>query len=263
MVAHLNFYETIHETHMRLRGTVVLYDGEPYVVLCITNHRDDGIFRIYLEPIGNGEHMLAYNNPNPPPTNQYSSDDPVLGVAMDKWMEKYPDTKIIRKMMNSPAFNKFRPYPLGMCNYEDRVFYLERQPNRKTEQGLTHSMVVCQRINLDIMDNGKARMGGGRNGCMVDLYGPGFRDCIMGVHPSAQECLDNLKDPEIINEAAAFHRQFALVRGPLGMIFLAYKADIVGVLPNRDLSVLRLGREFSHTREVIELLRTFDTIIQD
>lgn len=262
MVAHPNFYETIHETHMRLRSTFVLYDGEPYVVICITNHRDDGIFRIYLEPIGNGEHMLAYNNPNPPPTNQYGSDDPAWGVAMDKWMEEHPD-KIIRKRINSPAFNKFRPFPLGMCNYEGRVFYLERQPNRKTEQGLTHSMVSAQHVNLDIMSNGKARMGSGRGGCMVDLYSESFRDCIKGVHPSAQECLDNLKDPEIINEAAAFHRQFAFVRGPLGMIFLAYKADIVGVLPNKDLSVLRLGREYSHTREVIELLRTFDNIVQD
>lgn len=263
MVAHPNFYETIHETHMRLRGTFVLYGGEPYVVLCITNHRDDGIFRIYLEPIGNGEHMLSYNNPNPPPTNQYGSDDPALGVAMDKWMETYPDTKIIRKMINSPAFNKFRPFPLGMCNYEGRVFYIERQPNRKTEQGLTHSMVSFYHVNLDIMSMGKARIGSGRIGCMVDLYSRGFRDCVMGIHPSAQECLDNLKDPDILNEAAAFHRQFALVRGPLEMIFLAYKADIVGVLPNRDLSVLRLGREFRHTREVIELLHTFGTIIQD
>jgi len=98
---------------------------------------------------------------------------------------------------------------------------------------------------------------------MGDLYGPGFRDCIMGSHPSAQECVNNLKDPQILNEAAAFHRQFAFVRGPLDMLFLAYKADIVGVLPNRDLSVLRIGREFRHTREVIELLNTFDTIIQD
>lgn len=263
MVAHPNFYETIHETHMRLRGTFVLYDGEPYVVICITNHRDDGIFRIYLDPIGEGEDKLSSHSPNPPPVNQFESDDPSLGVAMDKWMEKYPNTKVIRKMMSSPAFNKFRPYPLGMCNYEGRVFYLERQPNRKTEQGLTHSMVACQHVNLDIMGNGKQRMGGGRGGCMVDLCGPGFRDCIKGTHPSAQDCLEALKDLEIVNEAAAFHRQFALVRGPLGMIFLAYKADIVGVLPNRDLSCVRIGREHHHTREVIELLRTFDTIIQD
>jgi hypothetical protein len=260
MVAHPNFYETIHETHMRLRGTFVMYDGEPYVVLCITNHRDDGIFRIYLEPIGNGEQALAYNNPNGPPVHNYGSDDPSLGQAMDKWMEKYPDTKIIRKMMNSPLFNKFRPFPLGMCNYEDRVFYLERQPSRKTEQGLTHSMVSCNRVNLGTMDNGnKGRSGG----CMVGLYGASFRDCIKADHPSAQECLSNLTDREIINEAAAFHRQFALVRGPLDMIFLAYKTDIVGVLPNRDLSVLRLGREFWHTREVVDLLRLFETIIQN
>jgi hypothetical protein len=51
-------------------------------------------------------------------------------------MAEHPAAGILRKQMNSPLFNKFRPYPLGMCNTKgQRAYYLERQPNRKTEQG--------------------------------------------------------------------------------------------------------------------------------
>lgn len=268
MASYNNFFESVNEAYMRLRGTFVLYDGEPYNVLCITNHKEDGIWRIYLDPIGFGEDKLAYNQPNPPPCGSYSSDHPNMGAMMDKWLDQMqtpeqggngPGTKVIRKMMNSPKFNKFRPYPLGMCNFNGSVYYLERQPTRKSEQGLTHGMLTSQSVNL-APDNGKKSLN--RSG-MVDLYGPSFLACIKGDHPSAQECLDNLQDPDIMNDAAAFHRQFALVRGPLGMIFLAYKADIIGVLPNKDLSVLRLGRDFRHTREVVEILGTFGNVIQD
>ena len=268
MASYNNFFETVNEAYMRLRGTFVLYDGEPYTVLCITNHKDDGIWRIYLDPLGYGKDQLAYNMANPPPCGNCTSDYPGLGAEMDKWLDKMqtpeqggtgPGTKVIRKMMNSPKFNKFRPYPLGMCNFDGRVYYLERQPTRKSEQGLTHGMISSQDVNL-LPTNDKQRLG--RSG-MVDLYGPSFLACIKGDHPSAQECLDNLQDPEIANDAAAFHRQFALVRGPLGMIFLAYKADIIGVLPNKDLSVLRVGRDFRHTREVVEILGTFGTVEQD
>ncbi len=268
MASYDNFFEGVNEAYMRLRGTFVLYDGEPYNVLCITNHKEDGIWRIYLDPIGFGEGQLAYNTAYPPPCGSYSSDHPELGKMMDDWLDRMqtpenggsgPGTRVIRKMMNSPKFNKFRPYPLGMCNFNGSVYYLERQPTRRSEQGLTHGMLTSQTVNL-APDNGKKGLN--RSG-MVDLYGPSFLACIKGDHPRAQECLDNLQDPDILNEAAAFHRQFALVRGPLRMIFLAYKADIIGVLPNKDLSCLRLGRDFRHTREVVEILGTFGTVIQD
>lgn len=264
MASYNNFFESVNEAYMRLRGTFILYGGEPYNVLCITNHKEDGIWRIYLDPIGEGEDKLAYNTNNPPPCDSYNNDHLNLGKMMDDWLDKMnlegmPGTKVIRKMMNSPKFNKFRPYPLGMCNFNGSVYYLERQPTRKSEQGLTHGMITSQSVNLG-PDVGKKSLN--RSG-MVDLYGPSFLACIKGTHPTAQECLDNLHDPDILNDAAAFHRQFAFVRGPLGTIFLAYKADIIGVLPNKDLSVLRLGRDFRHTREVVEILGTFGSVTQD
>jgi len=249
---------------MRLYGTFVLYDGEPYIVLCITNHKDDGIWRIYLDPIGKGRDSLAYNSAYPPPCDNGSNDDPNLGHEMDKWLDRMtsedmPGTKVIRRMMNSPKFNKFRPYPLGMCNSNGSVYYLERQPTRKSEQGLTSSMITLQSVN-PALGNSKKTF---NRSLLADLYGPSFLACIKGDHPTAQECLNNLKDPDILNDAAAFHRQFAFVRGPIGIIFLAYKADIIGMLPNKDLSVLRLGYDFRHTREVVEILGIFENIIQD
>jgi hypothetical protein len=162
--------------------------------------------------------------------------------------------------MNSPLFNKFRPFPLGMCNVPgEGVFYIERQPNRKTEQGIISSMLDETLITTapPMGKLSKSRYVGGAVSC----YGSAFRACVMAEHPTAEECLVNLLDPEIVNTAAAFHRHFALARGPLNMLFLAYKTDIVGILPRNDFSQVRIGKDFRHTREVIEELKLFQSII--
>lgn len=238
---------------MRLRRTVVLYDGEPYCVICITNHKNDDIFRIYLDPIGK---YYDPDNPRPrPEPEQFPPEHPGIGPYMDTWMTEHPDCGILRKQMNSPLFNKFRPYPLGMCNIKGSgTYYIERQPNRKTEQGLVSSMLFETQIST-------APATTKRTGT-VDVYGPGFRACVMAEHPSAAECLANLLDPDIVNSAAAFNRNFALVRGPIEMLFLAYKHDIIGVLPKNNFECVRLGREFHHTKEVVEGLNLFQTIMR-
>jgi hypothetical protein len=249
MATYPNTFETVKEAMMRLRRTVVVYDGEPYVVLCITNHKVDGVFRIYLQATG-----LDPNKPHPPRPEPegFPPEHSGIGGYMDTWMEQHPDV-ILRKQMNSPLFNKFRPYPLGMCNIKGSgTYYIERQPNRKTEQGLISSML--NETQITAAPQQAKRVGS------VDVYGVAFKSCIMGDHPSAAECLANLTDPDILNDAAAFSREFALVRGPIGMLFLAYKHDVVGVLPNNDFSCVRLGREFHHTKEVVEKLGLFSSI---
>lgn len=250
MKEHPNFYENVKEAMMRLRRTVVLYDGQPYVVLCITNHKPDGIFRIYLDPIGR-DPTAKHMRPEP---EQFPHEHPGLGPYLDTWMTEHPDNGIIRKQMNSPLFNKFRPYPLGMCNIKGSgCYYIERQPNRKTEQGLISSMLFETLISVAPQQQRRAGT--------VDVYGQAFRACIVGEHPSAMECIANLTDPEILNDAAAFNREFALVRGPIEMLFLAYKHDIIGVLPKNNLEYVRLGREFHHTKEVVAELGVFQNIV--
>jgi len=252
MKQHPNFYESIQEAQMRLRGTVVMYDGEPYYVFAICNHKTDGIFRIYLDPIGRDPDKTRKY----PPYDNYAANDPALGPFLDQWMEANPDSGCLRKMMNSSKFNKFRPYPLGMCNVGTRTVYLERQPQRKTEQGLTKSMLFESLITTGSREEARQRA------ASVDLFTPAFKACVLAEHPSAQSCLDALLDPKIENESAAFHRNFAFVRGPIEMVFLAYKSDIIGVLPKNNFDYIRLGRGFRHTKEVVQDLGLFKTIIE-
>jgi hypothetical protein len=255
-VEHPNFYENHKEALMRLNHTVVLYDGEPFQIKTISNHKADGIFRVYMQPIGLSPEQQLKDRPFLNVIGNYNPEYPGVGEMYDQAIDG-KDTNIIRKMMNSPKFNKFRPYPLGMCNIRGQgTFYVERQPNRKSEQGLirtmlfeTHVTTSGNRSNDLIRREGK-----------IELNSPAFRSCVLADHPSAHECLTQLLDPKVKNEAAAFDRYFAFARGPVNMIFLAYKGDIVGVLPKNDLSHLRLGEEFLHVKETVEELKLFTTI---
>lgn len=238
-----NFFETKKEADMRLRGTIVLYDGQPYYVLLISDHLPDGIFRIYLDPIGPNMTMNNFGLPDP------------CGQSYDEFMKAHPEAPMLRKMMNSPKFNKFRPFPLGMCNTDTTALYVERQPTRKTEQGLTSSMLSVSKIHLIGQRNNEKLHNG-----YFNIYSEEFRACIMGEYPSPQACLSALKNPKIANDAAAFNREFAFVRGPLGSIYLGYKDSVIGQLVNNDLSLIRLGEEFLYTKEVVESLNLFGVI---
>jgi hypothetical protein len=151
---------------------------------------------------------------------------------MDKFMKDYPQFNTVRKDLSSPHFRAFRPFPLGMMNLVTKnkagspidceTLYLERQPNRQTQQGLIRSMIYVSPINAAIS---RAPTQVAVN---FDIWSEDFYDCIMGNYPSIETCLSRLRDPKIANEAAAFHRHFALVKGPIGMILLAYKGDVVG-----------------------------------
>lgn len=255
MPAHTNFFETVKEANIRLRGTVVLYDKEPYSVIAITDHKKDGIFRIYMIPIGiEGDKGGAanYTALNPTPVNTTPHDHSSFGSEMDKWLDANEGkTKVIRKSMNSPLFNKYRPFPLGMCNYGTDVIYIERQPTRKTEQGLTRQMLDTYQIS--VTKGGKIPS--------IDLFHPAFRACIMAQHPSPKDCLAALLSNEFKNEALAFHRDFAFIKGPIDLVFLAYKGDIVGVLPKNNFDFLKLGVGHRHCREVVEGLRLFANIL--
>src|SRR3546814_1445089 len=71
----------------------------------------------------------------------------------------------------------------------------------------------------------------------------------MGNYPTAKECVHELTDPNCINTGAAFHREFAFIKGPVDTLFLAYKEDLIGVIPNGDL------RSEEHTSELQSLMR--------
>lgn len=246
---HPNFYEDLKEALKRLRGTIVLYDGEPYYVLAITNHNPDGIMRIYMDPIG----IEAYAPK--PDVDYYDAFSNELGIYLDTWLKENPSTRVVRKYMSSAKFNRFMPFPLGMCNYTDgSAYYLERIPNRSTPQGLTSSMLTETKMTtVPVPPNAYVPQ-------VVGMFSPAFLDTIHGRYPDPEECLKNLKDPAVENLSVGFHRSFAFVRAPLDMLYLGYRGEIVGYLPDGDLMNLTLGRDFGYLREAVEDLQLFQNV---
>jgi hypothetical protein len=164
---------------------------------------------------------------------------------------------VLRKMMNSPKFNKFRPFPLGMQNIDGGATYIERKPCRFTQQGIMETMVSVTPLHFGISDKG------GRspyNDRMFSFLGPEMYRTVKGLYPSAEECLEQFKEDKIQNKAVGFHRDFAFVRGPLDLLYIAYKTDIVGFVPNLDKSEVKLGRESQHLKELVQELNVFDKV---
>lgn len=242
MATYTNFYETLSEALMRLRATIILYDGRPYLVWTITDN-PDGIFRIYMSEITKVNQMPE----NLPCGHSIPHGHVAMAEAMHNWMSQYPDY-IIRKQMNSPLFNRFRPFPLGMLNQDCHAIYTVRQPVRpKTEQGLTLQMLYTKKVAPSNTENFTH----------VDMYSEGFYDCIMGNYPSPKVALEGVTSTKFENQSVGFHREFALVRGPLDLVFLAYKDEIIGVLPRGDFTEVMIGRKFLHTKEAVDDLNLF------
>ena len=246
MANYTNFYETLKEANMRLKGTIVLYDGVPYLVHVVTNHKADNIFRLYLEKISSS--MPSRINLSLPCYN-IPYDDNSCGVEMDKIVEKYPQ-HIIRKYGNSPLFNKFRPFPLGFMNNSTGAVYVERNPARKSEQGLNASFCTSTPVSLDPRANIPNRT----NSFFTDAAA----DMMMGKYPSFTEVLEKLRDPDIANNSVAFNRNMAIVRGPVGSLFLAYKSDVVGIIPEGTKVVL--AKKFKHLLELLNESNNFSSV---
>lgn len=261
MKVYTNFYETIKEANMRLQHTVVLYDGHPCYVLAITDHKNDGIYRMYLDPVKE-DGRQAFQTISGIPYEWHESPVTIDGIAvyhkergekMDQWMEANPTSGVIRKMMNSPLFNKFRPFELGMLNTKWGAAFSQRTPVRHTQQGLTTSMIVASRVTLGDDDTSPRS-----KGLQMDLSSKYFLECVKNIYPSYEESMAALKDKELVVQSAAFHRNFALIKGPVNSVFLAYKEDVIGIIPTKDQVIL--GTEFQHCKEAVADLHIFNTI---
>ena len=249
-----NFFESQKEASIRLNNTVVLYDGNtPVEILAVTDHVGDGVIRAYVREIGlDMKERLAIPDPTGIHTIHHTNQNQ-LGLYLDNFIKDNPSSRILRKRLDSPKFNKFRPFELGMYWNPPHVYYLQRQPNRLTQQGLINSMILVKELTLQ----DKAGVVNNNN---VDLHGPEMKRCILGDHPDPYRCLSGLTNNKYVNEAAAFHRHFAFLKGPVDTIFLVYKSDVIGALPNGNFSQIRISRDFSYTREAVDELSLFNNI---
>jgi hypothetical protein len=248
-----NFFENQKEAAMRLQQTVVLYDGSPVEIVCVADH-PDGILRAYIRPTG---YTPAEFDSMPKPSSSHMANAAYtsgLATYMDTFIQDNPGCGIIRKHLNSPLFNKFRPFELGMYWNPPHVYYVERQPNRRVEQGLIKPMIVATKLT-PIPEKGENVSGD------VDLFGPEMKRCIIGEHPSPKRCLEAIHDDRLDCKAAAFDRHFALVRGPIGTLFLAYKNNVIGQLPNGDYDKVKLGKAYTYCKEAVADLHLFNNII--
>lgn len=103
-------YENLEDARMRLRGTVVLYSGEPFYVRDVQRPqtKEDGIFRV----IGN---LL--------PLTGREGFEEAAGVEMKKFISS--------KNFDIGAFR------MGYVNSPNGAFYCSRLPNRQQKQGLS------------------------------------------------------------------------------------------------------------------------------
>ena len=250
MKEHVNFYENLQEARMRLEGTVVLYEDEPYILLTITDHMSDGIFRVYLDPL-----KKPVSHVKQVPYGWYDEPGMSRGQAMDKFLADNPGCGILRKHMNSPAFNRFRPFPIGMVNSHlaNDMIYIERGPTRQTFQGLTEAMLKGNIISI-----GPRRV--------APDYRVRFRDgglyaAIKNDYPDLMTAIAITTEPSISNTACAFHREFGVVSGPVGSLFLVHKTDVVGFIPNNDNTLLYLDKQFEYLKEKINELQAFMNVV--
>ncbi|HET9130787.1 MAG TPA: hypothetical protein VFO86_07565, partial [Terriglobia bacterium] len=156
---HKNFFETVKEANMRLRGTIIWYDGPgeqgPYHVFLICG--DSSEFKIYMKKLGQKLHNIPGIIA---PSDHIGEEVAGFQKHMDKFMKDYPKFNMIRKDLSYPHFKGFRPFPLGMMNVvmkdkngkavDCETLYLERQPNRLTQQGLIRTMIYVSPVNAAV-----------------------------------------------------------------------------------------------------------------
>jgi hypothetical protein len=252
-VRYPSFFENFDEASMRLRSTIVMERGEPVEVAAVTFEGNQQNLFAYVYPIGweKGE-FKSLTRPDVSSFGHYGG--PEITKHLDDWIKKNKGSSFRKVPLGSPTFNQFRPFPLGMCNDGPYVFYNERVPNRRVEQGLISTMLKTYRVSVEKPDGGEPCSN------VLYFYGPSMRACILAEHPSAHRCLEGLKDPKHKNQGAAFHRYFALIKGQADTLYLAYKNDIIGSLPYGDFGLLKLDRQYSYTKEVVADLKLFQTI---
>lgn len=207
-------YETVEDASMRLRGTVVLYKGEPVQITEVT-HGDGGddIIRVKFRelPIGVGDRFgRAIVDPEAAKVEQ-------------------------RKFISSKHFD-IAPFKLGYVNHpKTGAFYCTRLPNRIQKQGL------CT-------ENFQAKTNMGEAVPFTT-----FLTCkevvamIKGVYPSFDRALVALNQCPSV----AFSYEFSLMKDDVipDLIYLYHKGNKVGYFSKNE---VLLGQKFKCLKESLQ-----------
>ena len=237
----INHYQNLEEAQRRLRDSVITYEGEPYYVLNIGPWHSDDIFRVYMLKLDEDRFLENYELYRSSPYDHLDANTRGKGGP------------IYRKMMNSPAFNRFRPFPLGMLNHRGRAYYVTRQPYRMAkEQGLIQDMVISKRVSNPSLDMSWRPS-------PINIHSKDFHNLVVGDYPEYCEAYHHMSSPACSNEGVAFCRDMAIVNGPCNSLLLAFRDEIVGVLLSS--CTVKLEDKFWFLREALEESNIFQSII--
>jgi hypothetical protein len=215
MPNHPNHYENYEEAKLRLEGCVVTYDKTPCYIRRVEDH-DDGIVRLKIVMLPNTLNVDRFE----------PDEDDQLAVGG------------IRKKINSPKFNRFRPFEMGYCNnFTDtgHVKFLSRIPVRRSKQGLSQESLSIKSNRTGHRPDVNYRM-------IVECSS--FRDCVAGDYPDFEEVMDTL----VADSSIGVDRSFSVERDNLGLNFLYHNCEKVGLVQAGE---IRLARQFDYLREKI------------
>ena len=222
-------YESSEDAKLRLRHTVVLYNGEPVYIQDVKagNGKPDDILRVLFQPL-----------PTTPPGGLARGD--VFGrrrLVMPPEPAPAPAEDIQRKYISSKHFD-IAPFRLGYVNAKTGAFYCQRLPNRVQKQGL------CSE-NFRGFDNHKDAVS-----FQAFLSCPETPEMVAGKYPTLDQALACLKKVASI----AFDRDFCLVRDEVipDLIYLYYKGDKVGMYSRDE---IKLGDKFKCLKEKMNELQ--------
>lgn len=208
-----NFYENREEAEFRLSGSVVMYDGDPVYVQTVENH-DDETVRLNIATL---------------PLNENGGG------------------KTVRKKIDSPLFNKFRPFDMGNVNFLHNgvisPIRIERTPARTRVQGTTGA-----NCRISMIHKGTPAVA---NWSMI-LQNEGFVEMCKGVYPTFREFLDSGAP------AVCISSDFTVSKGESGLIGLAYRFDKIGIVNTKGM--VFLFPKYKYLKEMLEELKDFTGI---
>lgn len=208
------FWTDIEQARVRLLGTIVLYKDLP----------------VYVQDITRGQGLA---NPRTPRILISDVED---------------TTKMVRKRLDSPHFNKFRSLPsLGWINRrQGQAVFVERLPARIQQHGISQQNTRVHHFNGDL-----ALLDSGRPDISQTFFNKYFKMSHQGLFPSLESILNNIQE----GNAIAFNRDCCVTRDELGMRWLYHKTRKVGMFPGADTVVL--ANKFSYLRDTLQDDPTF------
>ena len=228
MPDHDNFYDNLEEVNLRLKGTIVNYDGEPCYIQKAADDYPDGKIRLFIS-------MLPLFL-RPFDVDQFERDEQVVGST-------------IRKRIDSRKFDNFRPVKLGYCNFfRDGVAkhcsYLSRVPVRRSKQGLSPEALHAAFYS--------------RDGAPADfsnlIKNRSFYETIKGIYPSFEEILPVL----VPNSSVAFSREFCLYKDYSGIVYIHRVNERIAIVTSNlgagNPSVLIGGNVLQYKEQLQEIL---------